>query len=112
MIDRAALAREEIKLREFQSELLALGDEQAAHKPPNRWSIQEVIGHLIDSACNNHQRFIRLQQGPINIPGYDQNVWVDRNGYQERGFQDLVELWYLMNKHLIHVLGRVRAEAW
>ena len=28
---------------------------------PDDWSPAEVLGHLIDSAANNHQRFVRAQ---------------------------------------------------
>src|SRR5262245_66441164 len=49
-------------------------DEAAASKrpTPGKWSKKETLGHLIDSAANNHQRFVRLQLSPhIDLPGYD-----------------------------------------
>jgi hypothetical protein len=47
---------------------------EVARKPaPDRWSKKEILGHLIDSAGNNHQRFVRAQlQGELRFPGYEQ----------------------------------------
>jgi len=58
--------------------LEAMPNEQTGHKPaPEQWSPGEIIGHLIDSASNNHQRFVRAQfQDNLVFSGYDQNAWV------------------------------------
>ena len=29
---------------------------------PDKWSKKEILGHLIDLAANNHQRFLRAAQ--------------------------------------------------
>jgi len=86
--------------------LRALDEEAAARRSgPDRWSRKEVLGHLIDSAANNHQRFVRLQlETTLALPGYTQNDWVRVQGYQERPFRDLVDLWIAYNRHLAHVL--------
>ncbi len=42
---------------------------------PNKWSKKEIIGHLINSATNNHQRFVRCQFETIPKIVYDQNKW-------------------------------------
>lgn len=89
--------------------LLELDTAAVQHRPgSDRWSIQEVVGHLIDSACNNHQRFIRAQQpGELSFPKYDQNEWVERAGYQDQEWRDVVELWWLYNKGLASVILRI-----
>ena len=58
--------------------LLALTAEQAAVRPaPDKWSPKEIIGHLIDSASNNHGRFVRAQlQDDLMFDGYEQAEWV------------------------------------
>jgi hypothetical protein len=40
---------------------------------PARWSQKEIIGHLIDSATNNHHRFVRGQFEDSPVIAYDQN---------------------------------------
>ena len=81
--------------------------EKAAERRPDRgwWTPKEIIGHLIDSACNNHQRFVRAMASPrTELPGYDQRHWVESQGYQKARWADLVNLWLLYNRHLLHVL--------
>jgi len=88
--------------------LRAIGDEKAERPlAPGKWSAKQVIGHLTDSAANNHQRFVRAQDGPLSFPGYAQDDWVARQGYQARAWRDLVELWHAYNWHLAHVIARI-----
>ena len=73
---------------------------------PDAWSAREVLGHLIDSACNNHRRFVVAQSGDIvRFDGYDQNAWVTRQRYHDVPWRDLVALWTSYNRHLAHVIG-------
>jgi hypothetical protein len=84
------------------------GDAAARSKAPEKWSAKEIVGHLIDSAANNHQRFIRAQQGPaLTLPGYEQEFWVDRQRYRDRPWEDLVTLWSSYNQHLAHVIRHI-----
>jgi hypothetical protein len=78
---------------------------------PNKWSVQEIIGHLLDSAVNNHHRFIRAQEdGSLVFPKYEQDYWVEVQRYRETSWPELVELWRLYNRHLAHVIERVPEE--
>lgn len=88
------------------SELLAIQEEQASQRTgDSKWSRKEILGHLIDSASNNHQRFVRLQlETGLRLPGYAQNEWVQRQNYQGRAWSDLVTLWLAYNRHLKHVV--------
>lgn len=98
---------------EEASEWLARLDETTVrHKPtPERWSIAEVIGHLVDSATNNHQRFIRAQEADeLVFPKYDQNSWAEKSGYHDADWRELVELWRLYNRLLAGVIRRIPAE--
>src|SRR5580693_6344926 len=72
--------------------LRAISDEDSSARPvPGKWSKKEILGHLIDSAANNHQRFIRLQMArELTLPGYDQAGWVKANGYQQTSWSDVV----------------------
>jgi hypothetical protein len=78
---------------------------------PGKWSKKEIIGHLIDSASNNHQRFIRTQETPgLSMPFYSQNFWVERQQYQSEPWKTLVALWTTYNTHLAHVIAQVPAD--
>ena len=92
--------------------LADIPDEIAAHKPaPDRWSKKETLGHLIDSAANNHQRFVRAQSAPrLEFPEYEQEFWVATQAYATESWPDLVNLWLLLNRHLLHVVKAMPAE--
>ena len=92
--------------------LLALGDERSrAHPAPGKWSPREVIGHLVDSASNNHQRFVRAQlQDDLIFPGYEQEAWVRLQRYAESPWRDLVALWAGFNRHIAHVMAAAPEE--
>jgi hypothetical protein len=90
-----------------------IGDAEAA-KPAlaGGWSAKQVIGHLIDSASNNHQRFVRAAlQGSLEFPNYDQAACVRVEAFQEARWEMLVEAWRALNRLLAHVLAHLPAEA-
>jgi hypothetical protein len=92
--------------------LRAISAAEASFKPAeNKWSKKEVLGHLIDSAANNHQRFVRAQQvDELIMPAYDQERWVNIQDYNSISWPDLIDLWRLYNLHLAHVIRRISAD--
>jgi hypothetical protein len=76
-----------------------------------KWQKREILGHLIDSAYNNHQRFVRAPRsdGPFVGPGYEQDHWVGAGGYRTRDWNELVDLWAAANRHLAHAMEAVPA---
>ncbi len=82
-------------------------------RAPGKWSRKQILGHLIDSAVNNHQRFVRaqipahLQHGVLMLDGYAQNDWVQVQDHQSRDWAELVALWVAFNRHILHVMKRV-----
>ena len=86
-----------------------IGDE-ASRLPrrPGKWAPREVIGHLIDSASNNHQRFVRaLFQDDLVFPGYDQDAWVTVQAYRDAPWTDLIELCMLFNSHIARLMEAI-----
>jgi hypothetical protein len=74
------------------------------------WSRKQVIGHLIDSASNNHQRFVRASlQGSLEFPGYDQDGCVRVQAVQSAPWPLLVTLWINYNRYLAHVIAHLPA---
>jgi DinB superfamily len=89
--------------------LQAMSESRAGQpRAPGKWSPKQVIGHLIDSASNNHQRFVRAQEGTA-FAGltYAQDHWVAVQGYQESSWDEIVALWRAYNRHLAHVIERI-----
>lgn len=93
-------------VEQARTELLGIDEADFRFRPtPDRWSIAQVVGHLVDSATNNHQRFIRGQLvEELIFPGYQQNEWADLNDYHEADQRELVELFYLYNVQLSRVI--------
>ncbi len=76
-----------------------------------KWTKTEILGHLIDSAANNHQRFVRAQfSDPFVWPGYDQRAWVALHRYRARPWSELLELWRTLNGQVAAVIETVPAE--
>jgi hypothetical protein len=94
-----------------EAELREVKDPEATEPVlPGGWSRKQVLGHLIDSASNNHQRFIRAAQQPsLDFPGYDQNGNVRVQAPQEADWSLLVSLWAAYNRYLAHIIARLPA---
>jgi hypothetical protein len=92
--------------------LLAFSDADASHRrAAGKWCMKEIIGHLIDSAANNHARFVRAQlQGDLVFDGYDQARWVEVQRYRDRSWTDLVRLWQAYNLHVASVMETADAD--
>lgn len=110
------------KARQIVAEFQALLDKtpaEAAHVrvAPEAWTLTEIVGHLIDSASNNHQRFARLRLGDLeNFPGYEAEPWVKAQGYDACDFKLLTSLWASYNAYLLHLAANLpeaaRQNAW
>ncbi|GLC24701.1 DinB family protein [Roseisolibacter agri] len=87
--------------------LLALDAAATARRPaPGAWSPREIVGHLIDSASHNHQRFVRARwQDDLVFDGYAQDAWVDAQRYVDADWRELVALWALYNRHVARVMS-------
>jgi hypothetical protein len=107
------VAGELLGVVEAASESLSrIGEPEASLRGgPGQWSKKELLGHLVDSAVNNHHRFVRAQQvEELTFPAYDQEHWVSSQGYKERPWPELVDLWRLYNRHLAYVIGLIPEE--
>jgi hypothetical protein len=72
------------------------------------WSLKEIVGHLVDSASNNHQRFVRLQADHrCTFPAYDGESWVAVQRYREADWGAVVELWRAYNRLLLWLVRNI-----
>ena len=86
-----------------------MNEERSRLRPaPGKWCPREVIGHLIDSASNNHQRFVRAQlQDDLIFPGYEQDAWVALQQYRDAPWDEVIALWRTFNLHLARMMDLV-----
>lgn len=94
-----------------EPQLLAL-DEPRLSRPRagGKWSPREELGHLVDSASNNHQRFVRAMfQDDLVFAGYAQDAWVAAQDYRHAPWPEVVTLWAAFNRHLARLMACVPA---
>src|SRR5947208_1464181 len=98
-------------LLKIADRLRAIQDAEASIRPaPGKWSKKEILGHLIDSAANNHQRFARAAaQGSLDFPGYEQEKMVAAQNPNLASWELLVELWSAYNRYLAYIVGQLPA---
>lgn len=95
-------------INKSKQELLTLSDEEWNYqRAPNKWTKKEILGHLIDSAANNHQRFVRVQFEENPQITYDQNNWVKYQNYKNNEIKNLIEFWFLYNQHIAYVIKNI-----
>ena len=96
-----------------EPQLARMADEDVGRKPAaNEWSKKEILGHLVDSAANNHQRFVRAAlNDAAAFPAYDQTRWVNMQRCNERPWASLVSLWSAYNHHLCHIIECIPEDA-
>ena len=83
--------------------------ELGAKPGPGRWSRKEILGHLIDSALNNHRRIVgaSLTPSPHQLRPYDQDAWVRAADYQHYPCAELLALWTSLNELILHLIDRL-----
>jgi hypothetical protein len=85
--------------------LSGLEEAHFTHKPaPHTWSKKEIIGHLIDSATNNHQRFVRGQFEEVPVIYYDTDAWNDHGYYNQIDSRQIISFWTFYNKQLLALI--------
>jgi hypothetical protein len=88
-----------------------LTEDVVAQRPgAGEWSVKEILGHLVDSAANNHQRFVRLQiTDDLQFPNYsqDNDRWVAIQAYNHTDWKALIQLWRHYNHHLARIIAAV-----
>jgi hypothetical protein len=109
-MDTAALSAEMLLVVNSAEEILRRFSAEESRVPvlAGGWSCRQVIGHLIDSASNNHQRFVRASlQDSLEFPGYDQKGWSSVQAAEEADWSLLLALWVNYNRYLAHVIAHL-----
>jgi hypothetical protein len=75
------------------------------------WTRKQIVGHLLDSAANNRQRFVRAtSEGSFNGPNYGQDAWVAAHGYADQTWGTLLGWWEAEHEILMAIVDRIPAE--
>jgi hypothetical protein len=98
--------------RDFHDRHRTVAEEAALRRPLDAgWTLKEIVGHLIDSAGNNHQRITRLQLVPeLQFPGYENEKWLAAEQWNGLPWQDILDLFLYYNLFLVHLIRNVNPE--
>ena len=108
---KQAIIRLNFIIDNVPSILTQISEEEMSEKPSlNKWSKKEIIGHLIDSATNNHQRFVRGQFEDNPEIRYDQGKWNECNFYQQIDSKQIISFWTIYNSHIVEIIKRIPPE--
>jgi hypothetical protein len=100
-----AIERLQYLLEHIPQRLRTIAENDFCRKEsPEKWSKKEILGHLTDSAANNHHRFIRAcyEQDPLIV--YNQDEWNRLSVHQSMSSTHVIDFWELYNRHLLHIL--------
>lgn len=91
--------------------LSAMGEPAVSRIPaPGKWAPKEILGHLVDSALNNLQRFVRAQlANRLELPGYEQEQWVRLQGWAGADWAEVLALWCSLNAQIARVVAAIPA---
>ena len=106
----AAMQQLEVHIETFPGKLKQISSEDLLKRPPpGKWSKQEILGHLVDSAINNLKRFTEIQflPQPYSVISYRQNELVMVNDYQNLSLDHLLDLWRALNRQVVLVVKRI-----
>ncbi|KIC02103.1 hypothetical protein OA88_10240 [Flavobacterium sp. JRM] len=108
-----AIYKFEKLLHENSEYLRSLDNETLENKLPEKWSKKEILGHLVDSSIHNLVRFTEINYlpKPYNHRPYNQKDLVTINQYQTMEMEELIQLWYSINKQIIRLFKSVDEKA-
>ena len=105
---QSSILRLEYLIQTIPDLLLEIDERSFSLQPaPNKWSKKQIIGHLIDSATNNHHRFVRGQFEDEPEIRYDQDKWNACGFYQDMDGKQLIAFWTVYNKQLLEIVKRI-----
>jgi len=104
--------RLEILLEEAKHDLFCMDERMTTEcEPGQKWNRKQVLGHLVDSALNHHQRVVMsIQEDRVAIASYDQDFWVNVNAYKDRSWEEIISLWMKLNRFLIEIIRYIPAD--
>lgn len=79
---------------------------------PGKWSIKEVVGHMIDVERVMSYRALRFARNDAtDLPGFDENGYVANANFAERTLGDLLEELQVVRAATIHFVKHLDAAA-
>ena len=94
---------------------IALFQSAPSAKPyaPGKWTLNEVLGHLIDDERIFAYRTLCVARGePRELPGFDEKLFVSTAGFDERSIDDLLREYTTVRESTIALCNGLTNEQW
>lgn len=94
--------------------LRSIPEERAGFRyEPGKWSIKELIGHLIDSERIFSYRALRFaRDDKTALPGYEQDDYVRSGSFDDRALEDLAAEFASVRQATVLLFKHLNGEAW
>ena len=105
-------------IRDQEAEVVAfaesISEEQSRHRyAPDKWSIREVVGHMIDAERVFGYRALRFARNDRTpLPGFDENAYAPESGADRRTLADLADEYEALRRSHILFFRALAEAAW
>jgi len=85
--------------------------QEAAREMPGKWSVRQVVQHLVDSELVGGFRYrMVLAHDAPELPGFDQDLWAERLGYQDIDLATALDEFTMLRQANLRLLRRATPE--
>ena len=101
--------------REFESLLASLDESRIAglRYAPGKWTVKEVIGHMLDDERIFAYRILCIARGDTKaLQSFDENLYVAGANFEARSLASFIEEYRLIRGSTIAMLRSLTEEAW
>jgi hypothetical protein len=80
---------------------------------PGKWSIKEVIGHVVDTERIMAYRLLSIARGDAaQLPGYDENAYVAQADFNQESMEDLLQNLFVVREGTLLLLKSLKEKDW
>src|SRR5437763_8301384 len=89
------------------------GDKGNYRYAPDKWSVKEVVGHVIDTERVMAYRALVFSRNDSTIlPGFDQDIWAKHANHANVSMRDLAGEFEVVRRSTIELFRHLDAAAW
>jgi hypothetical protein len=94
--------------------LASITEQQSLNRyAPDKWSIRELLGHIIDAERVFSYRALRIARGDRTpLPGFDQEPYVENGAFDRRAWSDLIDEYRAVRLSTLLLLRSFDDAAW
>lgn len=79
---------------------------------PDKWSVREVVGHLIDVERTMTFRAMSMARvDGVDLPGMDPDAWAEHSNADRRPLDDLASEWGALRRATVHFFATLGPDA-